>query len=92
MTWILPGARLKWLRSCWYEPFEGDAVPPTGIDQLGIFIDQAAVNREQAHSYRGTHSNCRSEPARDDAGSDNIYLAGKDDFPYPTLAPIPHVS
>jgi hypothetical protein len=91
MTVNLPGARANGgalvgtnlLRVAWF---------PTGIDQVGIFIDWAAVNREQAHSYRGTHFKCRSEPARDDAGSDNIYLAGKDDFPYPTLAPIPHVS
>jgi hypothetical protein len=32
--------------------------------------------REQAHSYRGMHSKCRSELARDEAGPGNTKTKG----------------
>jgi hypothetical protein len=45
-----------------------------------IFGNRCAVHREQAHSYRGTHFNCRSEPARDEALSITEELGKFGDF------------
>ncbi|CAI8919945.1 hypothetical protein EMIT0215P_40237 [Pseudomonas serboccidentalis] len=56
------------------DSFLGFFAPEWGA-QTWLMHQQLHRYREQAHSYRGTHYNCRSEPARE--GCDSMVLKNR---------------
>jgi hypothetical protein len=74
---ILPGGALGGWRACWYEPWAGDVVPLTGIDQVGIFIDLAGLFASRLAPTEALHRASQIPQAK---------------MISPTLAHLPHVS